>query len=108
MTFEELSQRFADAPSSIDATKVLYRGALELMREDPQNAALYFIIGVAGNSFVRTWEDQALTPQFLDVKKKQLQHILNTLLAALLAPPAERLRLAGEAAVFYEWSISDF
>ena len=108
MTFDELAANFRNSPSSIDAVKLLYRGAYELMKTEVDNAGLYFVIGVAGQSFVRSWDDQELTVEFLDKSKSEIEGLLDTLLRALHSEPAEKLRLLGQAATEYEWHIKGF
>jgi len=108
MDFATLAQDFAAAESGSDAFKTLYKDAFALMRADPENAALYFIIGTAAQSFVRQWEDQEITTDFAERAKAILMRYNATLSEALAAPADERLRRMGEVAIDYEWGVREF
>jgi len=108
MTFHAIAQTFAAANSGSDACKALYQDAFALMKADPTNAALYFVVATAAQSFVRQWEDQEITADFADRVKAILMRYNATLTQALAASPEERLRLAGEVAVDYAWQVRDF
>lgn len=64
MCFEEVSRQFAQSESGTDSFKILFRRAFELMQEDAPNAALYFVIGVAAQAYVRRYEDEGVTSDF--------------------------------------------
>lgn len=108
MSFPDLVHRFEQAPSATDSFKFLYRESFELMNSDPENAALLFIVGSIAKAFVRRYEDQALTPEFVDEAKQYMLRVSHTILGAMAAAPAERLRAAGEVATEYEWKVTTF
>ena len=92
MAFQDIAQRFDSAPSGTDAFKSFYKDAFALMKTDPDNAGLYFVVGIAAQSYVRTYEDQGISGDF----------------AALALEPQKRLQLLGEVAIAYEWDVHDF
>lgn len=108
MTFKEITQRFAASESGSDSFKLFYREAFELMKQDPDNAGLYFVVGIAAQTYVIKYEDQAVAPDFADGVKATLEGFNARLLAALDMPADERLRVLGEVAVDYEWKVDAF
>ena len=71
MSFEEVSRQFAQSESGTDSFKILFRRAFELMQEDAPNAALYFVIGIAAQAYVRRYEDEGVTSDFANETKKR-------------------------------------
>lgn len=108
MNFHEICSKFADASSGSDAFKVFYRDAFQLMKIDPENAGLYFVVGIAAQSFVRMYEDQGVTTEFADAAKATLVKLNAEIVEALATNPEKRLRLLGEVAIDYEWNVSAF
>ena len=108
MSFPDLVRRFQQAPSATDSFKFLHSGAFELMKSDPENAALLFIVGTIAKAFVRRYEDQELTPQFVDEAKQFMVSVIVRVVDAMASTPAERLRVAGEVATEYEWKVTSF
>ncbi|MFT3719687.1 hypothetical protein [Pseudorhodoferax sp.] len=108
MSFPEIAQRFAETSSGTDAFKVFYKEAFKLMQADPVNASLYFVPGIAAQSFVRNYEDQGITTEFADRSKAILVEFNAKIVQALASDPAERLRLLSEVALAYEWNVHDF
>ena len=108
MNFTEISTRFVDSSSGTDAFKAFFRDAFQLMKNDPENAGLYFVVGVAAQSYVRMYEDQGITAEFADAAKATLAGFNAKLIEALAADPAKRLKLLGQVATDYEWNVRDF
>lgn len=110
MTFEEIANRFehSESGSGSDAFKTFYKEAYELMKLDPDNAGLYFVVGVAAQTYVIKYEDQAVSPQFARQAKDTVMRFNRRLLDALRQDPRERLRILGEVAVEYEWKVDAF
>ena len=108
MTFKEITERFARAESGSDSFKTFYKDAYELMKADPENAGLYFVVGVAAQTYVIKYEDQAVDPEFADRAKATLHGFNTRLLEALDLDPLSRLRVLGEVAVDYEWKVDAF
>ena len=108
MSFQEISMRFARAESGTDSFKLLYKDCYQLMKSDPDNAGLYFVVGVAAQAYVRGYEDQGVSSEFADHAKAILVGYNNRLVQALGADPATRLRVLGEVAIDYEWDVHDF
>jgi hypothetical protein len=108
MDFPELVRTFEQAPAATDSFKVLYRQCFDLMKTDPENAALLFILGKIAQAFVRRYEDQGLDPAFVDETKAYAVRVCRKLLAAMGSTPMERLVAAGEVATEYEWHVTAF
>ncbi len=108
MSFEEVSRQFAQSESGTDSFKILFRRAFELMQEDAPNAALYFVIGIAAQAYVRRYEDEGVTSDFANKTKKTFEAFNAKILHGLQADPATRLALAGEVANEYEHHITNF
>lgn len=108
MNFADIAARFAQAPSGTDSFKVFYKSAFDLMKSDRENAGLYFVVGIAAQSFVRSYEDQGISAEFADQAQADLAAMNATLVTALRSEPAEKLRLLGEVAFDYEWNITAF
>lgn len=108
MTFKQISDQFNDSGLGTDAFKTLYKSAFDLMKADPSNASLYFVIGTAARAFVMRYEDQALSGEFVDEAKATMHRMNEKILTALASEPAERLRLSSEVAIDYEWNVTAF
>lgn len=108
MAFQDIAQRFDSAPSGTDAFKSFYKDAFALMKTDPDNAGLYFVVGIAAQSYVRTYEDQGISGEFADAAKATLSGFNARLVEALASAPQKRLQLLGEVAIAYEWDVHDF
>jgi len=108
MRFSEIAQRFVDADSGTDAFKAFYQAAFDLMKTDAAHASLYFVVGVAARSFVQSYEDQAITREFVDRAKATLVGFNQKIVQALNADPAQCLQLLNQVALDYEWNVHDF
>lgn len=108
MTFKEITERFARSESGSDSFKLFYKEAFELMKADPENAGLYFVVGVAAQTYVIKYEDQAVDPEFADRAKATLEGFNQRLLDALDMEPLDRLKVLGQVAVEYEWEVDAF
>jgi hypothetical protein len=108
MSFKDIAARFEHAESGTDSFKTLFRDAFQLMKSDPPNAGLYFVIGIAAQAYVRKYEDQGVAPEFADQAKVILVGYNARIVEALSADAAMRLRLLGEVAIDYEWRVNDF
>ena len=108
MSFPDIARRFEQASSGTDSFKTLYHDVFDLMKSDPANAALYFVIGSAARSYVRRYEDQGIAPEFADRAKATLVGFNAKIVECLSADAATKLRLLGEVAIDYEWNVVDF
>lgn len=108
MTFREITAHFAQSESGSDSFKQFYKDAFALMKRDVDNAGLYFVVGIAAQTYVIKYEDQAVAPEFADRVKATLEGFNQRLLAALDMAPAERLKVLGAVAVDYEWNEDAF
>jgi hypothetical protein len=78
------------------------------MKNDPDNASLYFVVAVAAQAYVRGYEDQGVSSEFADHAKAILVGYNARLVNVLDADPATRLRVLGQIAIDYEWEVHDF
>lgn len=108
MTFNDIAGTFEQGLSGTDQFKAFYKSAFQLMKSDPENAALYFVVGVAAQAYVMRYEDQAVEPALADSAKATLVEFNDRLLRALSQGPEERLRAASSVAADYEWNVRKF
>ena len=108
MSFKETAAVFAQSGGGTDDFKHLYKDAFRLMKTDRENAALYFVIGVAAHAYVLKYEDQAVTAELAENAKAALVGFNAKICAALLADAATRLALLGEVASGYQFDIANF
>lgn len=108
MNFKELATKFEASAAGTDAFKSLYLGAFAEMKADPKHAALYFIIGIAAQAYVRQYEDQAVSHELAQRAKLTLQGFNDKVLTALTASPEVALQLISEVASHYQLNTSDF
>ncbi|RZL89216.1 MAG: hypothetical protein EOP82_20540 [Variovorax sp.] len=108
MNFKQITDQFNESSLGTDAFKTLYKSAFDLMKADPDNASLYFVIGTAARAFVMRYEDQGLSGEFVDEARATMHRMNAKILAALASDPAQRLRLLSEVAMDYEWNVTAF
>jgi hypothetical protein len=108
MNFQEIAARFEQAASGSDSFKTLYKEAFQMMKADQENAGLYFVVGIAAQSYVRNFEDQGVTRAFSDNAQATLAGYNRKIVDALSADAATRLKVLGEISVDYEWNLPDF
>lgn len=108
MTFSEIAQAFESGAGGTDQYKSFYKGAFELMKTDPANAALYFVVGVAAHSYVNKYEDQAVDPELADQAKGRLDGYNRILVQALGQDAGQRLQAASKIATDYQWNVHDY
>ena len=108
MTFQEAAARFEDSGAGTDNFKRLYKDAFELMNDDAENAALYFVIGVTAHAYVTQYEDQAVSGEFSDRAKSILVGFNRKIIQALAADAATRLTLLSEVASEYQLQVHEF
>lgn len=108
MTFQEIAARFERSGSGSDSFKALSRSAFDLMKEDPDNAGLYFLVGVAAKSYVRVYEDQAVTEEIAERAKRILAGYNGRIAASLEQDAAARFSVLSAITLDYEWQVADF
>ncbi len=108
LDFETVAQRFAQAEPGTDAFKEFFRNAYHLMKLDPENAALYFIVGVAAHAYSTTYEDQGVSPETAENAKSILQGYNAKIVQGLQADAQSKMRLLNEVALHYEWQVTNF
>ena len=108
MNFQDIAKRFEQTNSGSESFKTLFKDAFQTMKSDPENASLYFVVGVAARAYVRKYEDQAISAEFADRAKSIIVGYNAKVCEALAADPATRLRLLSEVAIDYEWNVTNF
>ena len=108
MNFVEAASRFEASESGTDSFKLLYKAAFSLMTQDTENAALYFVIGVAAHAYVINYEDQGVSPDFADRAKTVMLAFNSKIAEALKSDPPARLRILGEVASDYQFNVHEF
>ncbi|STV85514.1 Uncharacterised protein [Klebsiella michiganensis] len=108
MTFDEIKERFAGAGTGTDAFRGLYNETFELMNADKENAAVYFLIGVAARSYVLRYDDQAVDPNFAEQSKQTMSALVDKIAFALHQPAEDKIKIASEVASEYHWESHQF
>jgi len=108
MNFKDIADRFEHGNSGSESFKTLFKESFLAMQSDPENAGLYFVIGVAARAYVNTYEDQAVSAEFADRAKAIIVGYNAQVCQALAADPATRFRVASEVAMDYEWKVPHF
>ncbi len=108
MNFQETAARFENSAGGSDDFKLLYKDVFQLMGSDSENAALYFVVGIAAQSYVTRYEDQGVTSEFADSAKAILVGFNRKIGEALSADAKTRLRLLGEVASEYQFEVHAF
>ena len=108
MTFHDTAAQFEQSAGGTDDFKRLYKESFELMKRDPDNAALYFVVGVAAHAYVIQYEDQAVTREFAENAKATLVGFCRKVRQGLASDPATRLGLLGEIASDYQFRVTGF
>lgn len=108
MTFEVIARTFADGESGTDQFKVFYKAAFDLMKVDPRNAAMYFVVGVAARAYVQKYEDQDLSSEFAERAKDRIVSFNSRLLDALQKGPESQWETLSAIASEYEWDVQEF
>lgn len=108
MTFPEIAQVFETGFAGTDQFKELSKKAFQLMKSDPENAALYYVVGVAAHAYVRRYEDQGVEPELADRAKAVLVGFNKRIVAALPQNASQRLQTASSIAIDYEWQVREF
>ena len=108
MNYQDIAKRFEEANSGSESFKKLFKDAFLTMKSDPENACLYFVVGVAARAYVRKYEDQAISAEFADHTHSIFVGYNAKICEALASDPATRLRLLSEVAIDYEWNVISF
>jgi hypothetical protein len=106
MTFDDITQQFEYSPngSGTDAFLAVKEATRELMRSDPRNAAIYFLIYNFARSYVILHDDEAISTESANESKQQLLGYMKRLNAAL--GQDESTLLATASAVIGEYMAS--
>ena len=107
MDFQKAADRFEASGGGTDDFKRLYKDNFELMSRDRENAALYFVIGVAAHSYVTQYEDQGVSDEFAERAKSILAGFNGKIVQALAADAATRLALLGDVASEYQLHVHE-
>lgn len=83
MTFSDAVTAFAKSLPGTDAYVNLRRAMQTLIRLEPANAAVYFLIFGFARTYVMLYEDQEVSPEFAEDNQKVMLSYLNVLNEAL-------------------------
>jgi hypothetical protein len=108
MNFQEAADRFGNSGAGTDDFKRLYKDAFELMSNDSENAALYFVIGVAAHSYVTLYADQGVSGEFSDNAKSILVGFNKKIGQALASEAKIRLAILSEVTSEYQLKVTEF
>jgi len=108
MNFQDIAKTFAESTGGTDQFKELFKSASELMKSDPDNAALYFVVTVAARAYVKKYEDQGVEADLSLRAKTALDDFNARIVSALSQDAGQRLRAASSIALNYEWHVVDF
>ncbi|PKO62917.1 MAG: hypothetical protein CVU24_01745 [Betaproteobacteria bacterium HGW-Betaproteobacteria-18] len=108
MKFSEIAQVFEEGFAGTDQFKELSKKAFQLMKSDPENAALYYVVGVAAHAYVMRYEDQGVDPELANRAKEVLVGFSKRIVAALPQDASQRLQTASAIAIDYEWNVREF
>lgn len=91
MTFSEVVNTFASSLPGTDSYVKLRQAMRKLIKEDPSNAAVYFLIFGFARTYVMLYEDQEVTPKFAEDNQKLMLSYLKILEDALKQQDAANL-----------------
>ncbi|EMX7309832.1 hypothetical protein AAHK90_003499 [Salmonella enterica] len=77
MNFLKAYNDFKESLNGTDSYVVLERNMTLLINEDQRNAAIYFTIRRFAHTYVLLYADQAVTTEFADDVKYEMQQYLN-------------------------------
>ncbi|WP_392566552.1 hypothetical protein RHO15_02890 [Utexia brackfieldae] len=83
MTFSNAMTEFAGSLPGTDAYVKLRQAMQLLIKEDAENAVVYFLIFGFARAYVMLYEDQEVSPQFAEDNQKVMLGYLNILGDAL-------------------------
>lgn len=83
MKFSEVVESFSTSLPGTDTYVKLRQSMQTLVREDPANSSIYFLIFGFARTYVMLYEDQEISPQFAEENKKVMFSYLRILDEAL-------------------------
>jgi hypothetical protein len=103
MTFDDITRQFEHSPngSGTDAFLAVKDATRELMRSDPGNAAIYFLIYNFARNYVILHDDEPISTESANASKQQLLGYMKRLNTALSQD--ERTVLATASALINEY-----
>ena len=108
MEFHEIAKRFEMSESGTDSFKRFYKDTFLLMKSDPGNSAVYFVVAIAARLYVHRYEDLAVDLATADYAKNKIVEFNNKIIQSLSLGAQERLIAIGEIAYDYEWNVESF
>lgn len=101
MTLTKLIAQFQNEQPGTDAYQQIKAVCLELVSEDPSNAAAYYLIASFARSYVMLYEEEAVTLDTANKAKAQLLDYLTRIHGAQNALPESRLSTLNSIAIDY-------
>lgn len=108
MNFKSISHDFFESSVGTDSFRELYKKSFLLMKEEPQHAIIYHLIGCIARSYVTTYDDQEVKPENALKAKSLLEHFNNKILTALDSDAETCLKIVSEISLEYQYHIHDF
>lgn len=108
MNFEQLCAAFEQAGGGSESYKALSKGALDLIEQDPANAAVYFLVATIARSYVLRYEEWDVTMDFAEKAQQVMAGFVRRLDAALQEGPLRSYAVLSEVAAQYELHTPDF
>ena len=108
MNFAEIAAKFESADTGTDTYKEFYKDLYKLMPIDKENAALYFVMAIIAQAYVRRYEEEAVQKFFADKVKARFERFNRNISQGLVSDSTTRLAMLSEIALEYELEISEF
>lgn len=83
MNFSTVVQAFSIAPPGTDSFKRVREQCEQIIRTQPEQAAMCFVVGEFCRAYVLFYEDQEVSPEFAQKVQAQLLGYMNCLQTAL-------------------------
>lgn len=91
MKFSDAVTHFSQSLPGTDSYVKLRKSMQELIKLDPSNASVYFLIFGFARTYVMLYEDQEVAPHFAEDNQKVMVHYLTILHDALVKGDASSL-----------------
>ena len=108
MNFSEIASKFESSDAGTDTYKEFYKDLYKLMAVDKGNAALYFVIAIIAQAYVRRYEEEAVPKFFAEKVQARFSRFNKRINEGLASDGAVRLAIISEIALEYELEISEF
>ena len=108
MDFTAIAEKFSTSSAGTDSFKELHKNLSLLIAKDNENAALYFVLAIIAQAYVRRYEDQAVPSDFAQRVKARFLNFIEKIQHGLASDSATRLTMLNEITCEYELTIAEF